>query len=74
MEPTTLVLVGAIGALSSAVSAIAAFLKRKQTGQLELKIGDKRIRLSPEDRPQIEAAIETLQSALHSGDSRGKAI
>jgi hypothetical protein len=69
MEPVTLLVVGAAGALSSAVSAIVAWTRRSRSSKVSVKIGTQTLQVSSADRDEIEAAIQSLQKTLDSGAS-----
>jgi uncharacterized protein YajQ (UPF0234 family) len=69
MEPVTLLVIGATSALSSAVSAIIAWVRRSRSSKISVKIGSQTLRVSSANRDEIEAAIQSLQKTLDSGAS-----
>jgi uncharacterized protein YajQ (UPF0234 family) len=69
MEPITLLVIGATGALSSAVSAIITWVRRSRSSKVSLKIGSQTLQVSSANRDEIKAAIQSLQKALDSGAS-----
>ena len=69
MEPVTLLVVGAAGALSSAVSAIVAWSRRSRSPKVSVKIGNQTLQVSSANRDELEAAVHSLRKALESGAS-----
>ena len=69
-DPATLLVFGAIGALSSIVSAVTAWLTRRRSTEVSVKVGGHTLHVSSANRAEIEDAVRNLQEALKSESAK----